>query len=66
VSQYPQLTVRIPPATKHQLEALSALRGVPIWKLVDTAALAYLEQLPDADRRLLAQFAKQRDRATDL
>lgn len=60
VSKYPPLTVRIPPATKHKLEALSALRRVPMWKLVDAAALAYFEQLPDAERRLLTQFSARR------
>lgn len=60
VSKYPPLTVRIPPATKHQLEALSQLRGIPMWRLVDAAALAYIERLPDADRRLLHQFSARR------
>jgi hypothetical protein len=60
VSKYPPLTVRIPPATKHKLEALSALRRIPMWRLVDAAALAYFETLPDAERRLLAQFSARR------
>lgn len=60
VSRYPPLTVRIPPETKHRLEALAALRRVPMWKLVDDALRTYVDGLPDADRRLLAQFAKQR------
>ena len=58
VSKYPPLTVRIPPATKHRLEALSALRREPMWKLVDAAVLAYLERLPDSERRLIAQFGR--------
>jgi hypothetical protein len=58
VSEYPPLTVRIPVDTKHRLEALSALRRVPMWKLVDEAIRAYVEQLPDAERRLLSQFAR--------
>lgn len=60
VSKYPPLTVRIPPVTKHKLEALSALRRLPMWQLVDAAVLAYLERLPDAERRLLSQFSAQR------
>jgi predicted DNA-binding protein len=60
VSQYPPLTVRIPPETKHQLEALSVLRQTPMWSLVDESVRAYIEQLPDAERRLLAQFAQRR------
>jgi hypothetical protein len=60
VSKYPPLTVRIPPATKHMLEALSQLRGIPLWRLVDAVALAYVESLPDADRRLVRQFSARR------
>lgn len=60
VSRYPPLTVRIPPTTKHKLEALSQLRGIPMWRLVDAAALAYFDSLPEADRRLLAQFSARR------
>lgn len=57
VSQYPTLTVRIPPATKHRLEALAVLRRQPIWKLIDGAVLAYLDQLPNSERRLVSQFS---------
>ena len=60
VSDYPQLTVRIPPDTKHRLEALSALRGVPLWQLIDASVLAFVDQLPDAERKLLAQFSAHR------
>jgi hypothetical protein len=65
VSKYPPLTVRIPPATKHKLEALSAFRRVPMWELVDAALLAYFSALPDGDRRLLAQFSARRAVETD-
>ena len=60
VSAYPQLTVRIPAATKDKLLALAALRKTPAWRLVDDALLAYVEALPEAERRLLAQFAVER------
>ena len=67
VSKYPPLTVRIPLDTKHKLEALSALRRVPIWKLVDEAARTYIdEHIPEAERRLLAQFAKQRHETPNM
>ena len=61
VSKYPALTVRIPPAAKHKLEALSVLRRVPMWQLVEAAILAYVDSLPESDRRLLAQFSARRD-----
>ena len=57
VSKYPPLTVRIPPTTKHQLEALSALRRVPMWQIVDQAIREYCNRLPEADRRLLLKFS---------
>jgi hypothetical protein len=63
VSGYPQLTVRIPPDTKHRLEALSALRGVPLWQLIDAAVIAFVDQLPDGERKLLAQFSAHRRQA---
>jgi hypothetical protein len=56
VSGYPRVTVRLPPATKDTLAALSALRRVPVWKLLDVAVHAYVETLPADERRLLAQF----------
>jgi hypothetical protein len=43
-----------------RLEALGALRRVPMWALVDDALRASIEQLPDAERRLLAQFSARR------
>jgi hypothetical protein len=36
--------------------ALSALRRVPVWKLLDTAVEAYVAALPADERRLIAQF----------
>jgi hypothetical protein len=67
VSKYPPLTVRIPPDTKHMLEALSALRRVPIWKLVDEAVRTFVvEHIPEPERRLLTQFVKQRHDTANL
>lgn len=57
VSEYPKLTVRIPPDTKRKLLALSAMRGEQAWKLVDEAVRAYIDGLPADERRLLSQIA---------
>ncbi len=57
VSAYPQLTIRIPKATKDQLHSLSTLRRVPIWRLVDDAVLAMIERLPESERKLVRQFS---------
>lgn len=58
VSDYPRVAVRLPPLTKAKLEALATLSRVPVWQLVDTAVVAYIERLPDDERRLIAQFAR--------
>jgi hypothetical protein len=63
VSKYPQLTVRIPAASKDQLEALSTLKAVPMWRLIDDAVRTLIETLPDAERRLVLQMAAHRSRA---
>ena len=63
MSGYPRVTVRLPPATKDTLSALSALRRVPVWKLIDLAVRAYVKTLPAAERRVVAQFTAKMDRA---
>lgn len=63
VSEYPSLTVRIPRVTHRQLHSLSALKHVPVWRLVDEAVSAYLAELPADERRLVSQFAAKMDRA---
>jgi len=60
VSTYPRLAIRVPRETKSRLEALALLRGTPAWKVVDAALVAYFDELPDAERRLLAQIASRR------
>ena len=57
VSEYPTLTVRLPRATKDALTSLSALRRVPVWKLLDLAVRAYVDGLPADERKLVGQFA---------
>ena len=45
--------IRLPRQTKSTLDALSALTGTPIWRLIDQAVAVYVEKLPDGERRLL-------------
>jgi hypothetical protein len=63
VSDYRVLTIRLPRATRQQLQGLSVLKDTPIWKLVDTAVSVYVAALPADERRLLLQFAATTDRA---
>ena len=54
VSDYPQVMLRLPRPTKDALDALSGATGTPIWRLIDAAVSAYIKNLPDSQRRLLA------------
>jgi len=60
VSEYPQVMIRLPRATKATLDALSGLTGTPIWRLIDQAVAAYVDQMPDAQRKLLAGVRERR------
>jgi predicted DNA-binding protein len=60
VSEYPQVMIRLPRATKATLDALSGLTGTPIWRLIDQAVAVYVDQMPDAQRKLLAGVRERR------
>jgi hypothetical protein len=62
VSEYPQVMIRLPRATKATLDALSGLTGTPIWRLIDQAVAVYVDQMPDAQRKLLAGVRDRRAR----
>jgi predicted DNA-binding protein len=53
VSDYPQVMIRLPRDTKATLDALSALTGTPIWRLIDQAVNAFVKHMPPDQRRLL-------------
>ena len=60
VSDYPQVMIRLPHATKDVLEALSGLTGTPVWRLIDQAVDVYVRQLSDSERKLLASVRQRR------
>jgi hypothetical protein len=60
VSDYPQVMIRLPQATKDVLEALSGLTGTPVWRLIDQAVDVYVKQLSESERRLLASVQQRR------
>ena len=64
VSDYPQVMIRLPHATKDVLEALSGLTGTPVWRLIDQAVDVYVRQLSDAERKLLASVRQRRAAAS--
>lgn len=60
VSDYPQVMIRLPHETKEVLDALSGLTGTPIWRLIDESVRVYVNQLSDAERRLLGSVQRRR------
>jgi hypothetical protein len=60
VSEYPQVMIRLPHRTKAVLEALSAVTGTPIWRLVDQAVDVYVRQLPLAEQKLISGVQSRR------
>ena len=46
--------IRLPQPTKAALDALSGATGTPIWRLIDLAVDAYIRNLPEPQRRLVA------------
>ena len=60
VSDYPQVMIRLPQATKDVLEALSGRTGTPVWRLIDQAVEVYVNQLSDSERRLLTSVRQRR------
>src|SRR5262245_2428887 len=53
VSEYPQLTVRLPIETRARLNTLSLLLGQPIWRVIDAAITVYVQHLPADDQNIL-------------
>jgi hypothetical protein len=62
-SRYPQLTLRVPPATKDTLTALCALRRLPAWRVVDLALEEYVKGLSPAERRAVEGLVGQMPRS---
>ncbi len=58
VSRYPNLSIQIEPSRKAQLSALSALTGLPAWRIVDQALELFMEKMPAEDQRALNVLAK--------
>jgi hypothetical protein len=62
VSDYTQLSMRVPGHTKMLIEALSGMTGLPAWRLLGDALALYVEGLPDDERRLLRGIQERRAR----
>ena len=50
--------LRLPVATLAKLKALAAVRGVPIWRLIDAAVLAFVAAVPGDEAEDVRRLAK--------
>lgn len=58
VKDYPTVMLRLPVATLAQLKAAAAVRGVPAWRLINEAVLAFVEGLTGAEAEDVRRLAK--------
>ncbi|MGE3519086.1 MAG: hypothetical protein AB7J63_09055 [Vicinamibacterales bacterium] len=63
VTDYPQLSMRVPSEMKARLMALSAVTGRAQWRLVVEALDCFLEELPSTDRELVTGLSRRLLRA---
>jgi hypothetical protein len=63
VSDYAQITMRLPGPTKALLDAISGMTGMPSWRVLEEALDAYVRQLPEEEQRVLNGVRRRRARA---
>jgi hypothetical protein len=56
VSDYPQLSVRVPPEMKLKLDALSRIQSKPQWRIMFESLEYLIRSLPESDRRKLQEL----------
>jgi len=60
VSDWGQTTLRLPDTTRQLLMAIGGMTGLPAWRIIERALQAYVQRLPDEDRRALAVVRSRR------
>ena len=60
VKDYPQVSFRLPKATRDKLLALSQVRHQPQWRLIVDAIDCYLRDLPRHERSQIARLVATR------
>lgn len=60
VSGYSQVTMRLPPPTKALLDAITAMTGLPAWRIVERALPAYVRELSTDEQRVLTLVRQHR------
>jgi CheY-like chemotaxis protein/predicted DNA-binding protein len=61
VSDYPQLSLRVPSATMDRLQAIAEITGEPQWKVLSAAVNQYIDELPADRRQLLHELLNRAD-----
>ena len=56
VKDYPQLSIRVPGEVKARLQALSAVKSRPQWRIITDAIDCYVRERPDGERRLINEL----------
>ncbi|HEY6212990.1 MAG TPA: hypothetical protein VIW45_11935, partial [Vicinamibacterales bacterium] len=56
VKDYPQLSIRVPFDVKARLQALSAVRAQPQWRIITDAINCYVRDRPDGERTMINEI----------
>jgi hypothetical protein len=64
VKDYPQLSIRVPGEVKARLQALSAVKARPQWRIITDAIDCYLRDRPDGERKQISDMLNRRSAAT--
>jgi predicted DNA-binding protein len=58
VKDYPQLSIRVPGEVKARLQALSAVKSRPQWRIITDAIDCYLRERPDEERKRISEMVR--------
>ena len=53
MKDYPQLSIRVPGEVRARLQALSAIKARPQWRIITDAIDCYVRERPDRERKLI-------------
>jgi predicted transcriptional regulator len=60
VTDYPQLSVRVPPDVHAKVAALAAVNGVPQWRVIIDAVERHVRAQALKDRQLISELCEHR------
>jgi len=58
VAEYPQISLRVPPEVRRTLNAVSAVRSQPQWRIMMEMLDAYVQSLPARERETVEDFVR--------